>query len=144
MRLVVDANILVGELMRSRGRLLINDSRLELFIAAKTWDEALYEIGHRVEAFVRVGRLDAMEARDLASTMVRTVVSRITVIQDPVYAPLELIARRRIPRDPDDWPTVAVALFMDVGIWTLDGDFLGCGCPTWTTDTLLAEISQWV
>jgi len=52
---------------------------------------------------------------------------------------METVARRRIPRDPDDWPTVALALVLEAHIWTHDHDFLGCGVATWTTQTLLAE-----
>ena len=48
MRLVVDANILVGELLRKRGRVLVADPRLELFNTARAWNEAQYSIlgGH--------------------------------------------------------------------------------------------------
>jgi predicted nucleic acid-binding protein len=41
-----------------------------------------------------------------------------------------------VPRDPNDWPTVALALTLDCDIWTTDAAFLGCGVPTWTTETL--------
>ena len=57
----------------------------------------------------------------------------------PLYAALEDEARRRILRDPDDWHTVALALRLGAAIWTQDGDFLGCGVPTWTTDILRAQ-----
>jgi hypothetical protein len=52
------------------------------------------------------------------------------------------MSRPRIPRDPDDWPTVALALAVDAGIWTRDADFLGCGLPTWITETLLAHLED--
>jgi predicted nucleic acid-binding protein len=55
---------------------------------------------------------------------------------------LEAIARRRIPRDPNDWPTVALAIALNAGILTNDCDFLGCGCPTWTVETLRAELAE--
>jgi predicted nucleic acid-binding protein len=55
------------------------------------------------------------------------------------YAEYEDVARRRVPRDPRDWPTVALALALEAGIWTADTDFLGYGVPTWTTDTLLLD-----
>ncbi len=54
----------------------------------------------------------------------------------------EAVARRRVPRDPNDWPPVALALALDVGILTRDQDFLGCGCPTWTVETLRAELGE--
>lgn len=59
-----------------------------------------------------------------------------------VYEHMEETARRRVPRDPDDWPPVALALSVNAGILTGDNDFLGCGCPTWTVDTLGEELAQ--
>ena len=56
-----------------------------------------------------------------------------------LYADFETVERRRAPRDPRDWPTVALALTLEAGIWTADADFLGCGAPTWTTETLLLD-----
>jgi predicted nucleic acid-binding protein len=63
-------------------------------------------------------------------------VSRIVVSVDrSLYEDYEKLARERIERrDPDDWPVVAVALMLDIPVWTEDQDFFGCGIPTWTTD----------
>lgn len=58
------------------------------------------------------------------------------------YQPFEATARRRIPRDPDDWPTVALAIALEAGVLTNDYDFFGCGCPTWAVDTLRAELAS--
>jgi predicted nucleic acid-binding protein len=52
-----------------------------------------------------------------------------------LYEEYEKIARERVlPRDPDDWPIVSVALLLDFPIWTEDQDFFGSGVATWTTD----------
>ena len=52
-----------------------------------------------------------------------------------LYADYERLARERTEiRDPDDWPVVAVALLLDLPIWTEDQDLFGSGLPTWTTD----------
>ena len=59
-----------------------------------------------------------------------------------IYASVEAIARERIPRDPDDRPTVALVLVLEAGIWTHDADFLGCGVPTWTVETLTAHVRR--
>ncbi|WP_198036963.1 PIN domain-containing protein [Nocardia sp. BMG51109] len=56
-----------------------------------------------------------------------------------VCAHREAVARRRVPRDPADRPVVALSLAFDGGILTGDNDFLGCGRPTWTVETLRAE-----
>jgi len=55
---------------------------------------------------------------------------------------LEIEAKERIPRDPDDWHTVALAIHLNTAIWTQDNDFLGCGCPCWTTDTLISHLKR--
>lgn len=65
---------------------------------------------------------------------------RLLVVDMALYAPFEEQACLRIRRDPDDWPTVAVALAAGIGIWTNDQDFCGCGLPVWSTETLLAVL----
>jgi predicted nucleic acid-binding protein len=37
-------------------------------------------------------------------------------------------------RDPDDRPIAAVALLLNLPIWTEDQDFFGSGIAVWTTD----------
>jgi predicted nucleic acid-binding protein len=47
-------------------------------------------------------------------------------------------AERRIAsRDPDDWPTLTVALKLRVPIWSQDKDFSDTGVEIVTTGTLL-------
>ena len=54
-----------------------------------------------------------------------------------LYGGFEEPARERVlARDPDDWPVVAVALLLDLPIWTEDQDFFGSGIAIWTTDTV--------
>ena len=67
---------------------------------------------------------------------------KLTRVAEADYHVHEVVARSRIPRDPDDWPTVAAALAVGADIWTSDADFLGCGIATWTTETLLAHLSR--
>ncbi len=55
MRLVVDANILVAELIRKRGRDLVVHPALELYIAQMAWEETCHELGKRVEKMVQKG-----------------------------------------------------------------------------------------
>ena len=66
----------------------------------------------------------------------------IEVVPRRGYDELEAIARRRIPRDLNDWPTVALAIARNAGILTNDYDFFGRGCPTWTVETLRAELAD--
>ena len=53
------------------------------------------------------------------------------------YGDYERLARERVEvRDSDDWPVVAVALLLDLPIWTEDRDLFGSGVATWTTDRI--------
>jgi predicted nucleic acid-binding protein len=63
-------------------------------------------------------------------------ISQLVVSVDrSLYGDYERLARERIEtRDPDDWPVVAVALMLDLPIWTEDRDLFGSGVATWTTD----------
>ena len=140
MRLVVDANELVAEAFRVRGQELIAHVALELLIAERAWGEAQHEIEQRLRAMVRHGRLTEATLTNFLAKTLALIDAHVAVVPPEAYAHWEGRARSRIPRDPDDWPTVAVALELDAGIWTNDGDFLGCGCPTWITQTLRSEL----
>jgi len=57
------------------------------------------------------------------------------------YTHQETIARSRIPVILMTG-LLSLALLLGAAIWTSDADFLGCGLPTWTTDTLLVHLSS--
>ena len=58
-------------------------------------------------------------------------------VDGSLYEEYEKVARERVlPRNPDDWPSVSVALLLDFPIWTEDQDFFGSGVATWTTDRI--------
>ena len=145
MLLVVDANVLVGELLRVRGRELFERGVLQLHISEEALNEALHEMSRRTKRIVEQGRVSRQAADTMLDEAGGIVERRISPVPSEVYADFEERAAYRIPRDPDDAPTVALALALGgdegrCGIWTNDGDFLGCGLPTWTTDTLLAHL----
>lgn len=54
------------------------------------------------------------------------------------YNELRDEAERRIAaRDPDDWPTVALALTLDLPVWSQDKDLTSAGVDVLTTGELL-------
>ncbi len=53
MRLVVDTNVLVGDLLRVAGRERLADGRIELFLPEQVWSEAQTGPPRRVAAFGR-------------------------------------------------------------------------------------------
>ena len=142
MMLIVDTNILIGELLRQRGQELIQNPGLMLYISERVLDETQYEIRRRIPLMVSRGRLTEEDGQILLAQAMHLIETKIAIVTESSYSHLETEARNRIPRDPDDWHTVALALEMDAAIWTQDCDFLGCGCPTWTTETLLIQLRK--
>ncbi len=139
MRLVIAANILVAELLRARGRAMIAHPMLELRIAGPVWGEAEHELHKRAKVMIVRGILTTNVAERLLEIALITANDRIIQIPQAIYGIHEHVARSRIPHDPDDWHSVALA--SDADIWTADADILGCGVATRTTDTLLAHLA---
>ena len=142
MRLIVDANILVSELIRQRGRKLIARPELELYMAEKAWDETTYELNKRVNKIIDKGIFSLTVGQNLLKDGIALAEARVVIVPHKIYAPYQTVAKNRIPRDPNDWFTVALALAIEAAIWTNDNDFFGCGIATWTTDTLLAHLIE--
>ena len=136
MRLVVDTSVLVGELLRERGRQRLADQRIDLYLPERMWHETLREIPRRAEQLGRHRGLSTDEVSELSDRCLHVVALNCTVVAEAIYSAWEGQARQRSIRDPSDWPAVACALALDAGVWTADNDFLGTGVPTWTTDTL--------
>lgn len=142
MIVVADASVLVAELLRERGRALFTHPNLRVVVAEDQWQETEHELGRRVGRLVEIGRLTAEQARLLHDAVHQLIGDRvIEVMPRSSYLHLETIAKRRVPRDQRDWAPIALALALDCGILTGDHDFLGCGCPTWTVETLRQELN---
>jgi predicted nucleic acid-binding protein len=143
MIVVADASVLVAELMRRRGWALIRDPRLRISVAEEQWSETQHELDRRLRLIIERDWVTD-DAISLIRQGIQGIIDDIVIEVVPrhVSQHLERIARRRIPRDPDDWPTVALALALGAGILTSDNDFLGCGCPTWTVETLSGELEE--
>jgi predicted nucleic acid-binding protein len=142
MRLVVDTSVLVGELLRSAGRIRLGDERIELFMPERMAGELSVELPRGIGALVRRRGLARDVGDELASACQAAVEANIVVLDEAVYAAFEDEARARSQRDPNDWPVVATALALSASIWTNDNDFLGTGVATWTTTTLQAWLDR--
>lgn len=60
-----------------------------------------------------------------------------------VYEPKREEAERRMAgRDPEDWPTVALALACSLPIWSQDKDMEASGVTLYTTGELLDAIRE--
>jgi predicted nucleic acid-binding protein len=143
MIIVADASVLVAELLRKRGRELIAHPDLRVVVAEDQWAETQPRLEARLAVLIGRGRLDEEQADELRRAITGLLEGHvIDVVPRAAYQDHEVVARERIPRDPDDWPTVALAIVLEAGILTGDEDFLGCGCPTWTAETLAAELRR--
>lgn len=139
--LAIDANVLVAELLRRPGREPLLHPELKLSVSAHAWSEARHELRRRAAAMLRHGHLTEQVATSVVAQAEELVRDRIVVFPADIYQPFEERARVRIRRDPNDWPTVALAMATGAGIWTNDQDFCGCGLPVRSTETLLAVLA---
>ena len=63
MKPVVDASVLVGELLRRRGLRLLTNPRLELFTSDVAWSETRHELEKRLAVRMRQGQVTQEEAK---------------------------------------------------------------------------------
>lgn len=141
MRLATDANIPVGLLLRPAGRILLRDPRLELFAADVAWAEAEHNLERRTTGMLRHGHVDPDLARVLLAEALLVGREQVQLVPAASYRTDEAAARRCMPHDLSDWPTIAVALGLGAAIWTEDRHFHGCGVACWTTETLTRELA---
>jgi predicted nucleic acid-binding protein len=142
MILIIDANILIAELLRQRGRELLRNPQLIIYASERVVEETNYEIQKRIRHIITTGKLSKEEGSDLTQAASEPLKNLIITVPQIEYGYLEIEAKERIPSDPNDWHTVALAIHLDAAIWTQDNDFLGCGCPCWTTDTLISHLKR--
>lgn len=107
------------------------------------WDQTEHELTGRLALITKQARITAEQSLTLSEAITGLVADRvIEIIPRAAYEHFQSDSRRRVPRDPHDWSPVALALALDAAILTGDGDFLGCGVPTWTVDPLRAELAS--
>ncbi len=112
-----------------------------LFATARAWNEMEHELPKRILVYVQRRPNQTLTEQEIYDSLHQLVAQYITLVEEAEYIEQEQEARTRIPDDPDDWPTVAFALALGVGIWSEDRHFLGYGLPTWWTDALRAYLS---
>lgn len=127
--LVLDANILIRSVLGIRVRQILEKYAEGAFFCSP--DVCFAE----AERYIP----DVAKRRAFDPKLAQTILDHVSLIVEPVdkslYEGHETLARERIEgRDPRDWPVVAVALLLDIPVWTEDQDFFGSGISTWTTD----------
>jgi predicted nucleic acid-binding protein len=127
--LVLDANILLRAILGRRVRELLEryEDAARFYSPEVCFDDARRYLGDLLEKRGRDREAGLVALERLGGT--------VQLVQRSLYADYEQTARERVQlRDPDDWPVVAVALLLDLPIWTEDQDLFGAGVATWTTD----------
>lgn len=126
---VADANVVLSALIGGRARLVIASDHGPRCVAA----EAVAE-----EIARHIPRLAAKRGLDPALLLAALQVMPIDWKVSADYADQREEAEKRIAaRDPDDWPTVALALSLDVPVWSQDKDFTDIGLEVFATGELL-------
>jgi predicted nucleic acid-binding protein len=127
--LVLDANILIRAVLGKRVRSVLEkyEDSAEFYAPDLCFEQAREHLPA------------ILEGRGVDPRPGLVVLDEIKLVVQPVdrelYQEHGQMARERIQvRDIEDWPVVAVALLLDVPIWTEDQDFFGSGVATWTTD----------
>ena len=127
--LVLDANIFVRAVFGQRVRALLRKYEEQVRFYAP--DVCFRDAEKYVTGISQHQELDP----ELGHSVLNQLASLVIQVDHSLYEHYESPARERIaPRDPDDWPIVAVALLLGLPIWTEDQDFFGSGIATWTSD----------
>jgi predicted nucleic acid-binding protein len=96
--------------MRARGRTLLRHERLDLYVAEHPWQEAKHELPKRLRYMVEQGRLEKHRGEVLLAEAFALAEAYVDIVPKEIYGTLKATALSRIPRDPDDWPTVALGM----------------------------------
>lgn len=134
--LVLDASTAIAESLRRRGMMLFEDERLELYMSEEAWSETQHELARRITIISEQRGFLPNEQNALLVTTIAALSACLDVIPTEAYAPFQDVALGRVPQDPNDWSSVALALAIGAGIWTEDRDFFGSGLTTWRTPVL--------
>jgi len=130
-QLVADANVLLAAILGGKARLILASEALtQTFTSETTFAE--------VEEYALIlGR-----KKHLSSEFLFLALSSlsITIVQRNEYAGSLSEARRRVGRrDPDDVDILALALHLQLPLWSNDRDFEGTGIEVLTTEYLLRK-----
>lgn len=126
---VADANVVLSALIGGRARLVIASHGGPKCVATQAVAE---EIARHLP------RLATKRGLDQALLFAALQVMPIEWKAAADYEDQRTQAEQRIAaRDPDDWPTVALALKLDLPVWSQDKDLADAGLQVFTTGDLL-------
>jgi predicted nucleic acid-binding protein len=130
--IVLDANILIRGVLGTRVVQLLEKyhNRIGFFTATVCFEDAQKYLPLIIERQGRSHSEQIIEALEALSLIIEP-------LDESVYSIFREEAQQRISaRDPDDWPLVALSLFLQCPIWTEDTDFFGTGVAVWNTQNV--------
>jgi predicted nucleic acid-binding protein len=131
-RIAADANALLSAVLGGRAKLIIEHPEVAEVLTA---EETFAEVQEYAAFLARKKRL----REDLVLLAVTTL--PVTIVERNIYRPRMAEATRRIgKRDPDDVPILALALSLDLPLWSNDKDFRDAGVEWYTTERLLRQL----
>ncbi|HXH24232.1 MAG TPA: PIN domain-containing protein [Vicinamibacterales bacterium] len=132
MRLVADANVLLSAVIGGRASLVLRHHTIErVFTPSAAYDEV----------FEYLPSLAKKKRLELDTLLLACAALPVTVVERSEYAGKLATARRRIgKRDPDDVDVLALALHLNVAVWSNDNDFEDTGVEWHTTAELLKRL----
>jgi predicted nucleic acid-binding protein len=133
-RLVADANVLLSAVVGGRARDILEHPEVEEVL---TTSATLAEVQEYLAHLARKKRLP-LDAVLLAAASLP-----VTVVERTVYAASIAEAAKRLGRrDSDDVELLALALHIEVPVWSNDKDFEDAGVDWFTTAELLKELGR--
>jgi len=131
-KIAADANALLAAALGGRSRLILQHPDVEEVLTA---EETFLEVQQYAPHLATKKRLH----EDLVLLAVATL--PVKVVSREIYLPRMTEAARRIgKRDPDDVPILALALSLEVPVWSNDKDFSNAGVEWYTTEQLLRRL----
>ena len=129
MQLVADANVLLSAVIGGRAALALRHDKVEqVFTPAAAYDEV----------FEYLPSLAKKKRLELDTLLLACAALPVTVVERSEYQEKLSTAKRRIgKRDPDDVNVLALALTLNLPVWSNDNDFEDSGVEWHTTAELL-------
>jgi len=131
-KLVAGANVLLAAVLGGRAKAVLQHPGID---ELSTAEATLAEVQEYAVILARKRRL-SLEALLLAVAALP-----VTVVEHGVYSSAVPEARRIIAkRDPDDVDVLALALHLNLPLWSNDNDFEDTGIERYTTAELLKKL----
>ena len=132
MRLAADANVLLAAVLGGRAKLVFLSGKVDEVL---TTEHTFGEVEQYISILARKRRLP----HDLL--LLTLAAMPLTIVAPPEYSASISEARRRIAhRDPDDVDILALALRLQIPLWSNDKDFTGTGIDWMTTEGLMKKL----